>query len=140
MANEERTSEFCRDEAGPSIARDRLRDRIHWLVDNARGRVLDVGCSQGIASILCARSGLEVLGIDNDPDSIEFARADRERKAPEVRDRLEFRVGDGSAQVRRGGLRVPGAGRGLLGRGDGLLALDRESVGLHGVASDVCFA
>ncbi len=97
MANEDKISQHFRGEAGRPKGQERQRDRIHWLVANARGRVLDLGCSQGIASMLCARSGLEVLGIDQRQDRINYALADREAKPAEVRQRLEFRVGDPTA-------------------------------------------
>jgi 2-polyprenyl-6-hydroxyphenyl methylase/3-demethylubiquinone-9 3-methyltransferase len=72
----------------------RARERIHWIVAQARGDVLDVGCSQGIVSVLCARLGLRVLGIDNEADRIEYALEERAATPPEVRDRLDFRVAD----------------------------------------------
>jgi len=56
--------------AAQESARHLNRAQIDWLVEQARGAVLDIGCSQGIASILCARRGLEVLGVDVEPDRI----------------------------------------------------------------------
>jgi 2-polyprenyl-3-methyl-5-hydroxy-6-metoxy-1,4-benzoquinol methylase/spore maturation protein CgeB len=97
MAGEDRISEAYRGEIFNPRSRQRARDRIDWLVAQARGEVLDVGCSQGIASILCARRGLRVLGVDLDPEQIAYARADAEHKPPEVRERLEFRVAEVSA-------------------------------------------
>lgn len=97
MTNADRISEVYRGEAGGPETQARSRERVHWLVAHARGRVLDLGCSQGITSILCARAGHEVLGIDREEDRIEYARADLSAKPPEVRERVEFRVGDASA-------------------------------------------
>ena len=50
------------------------RDRIHWLCSEAKGeKILDVGCSQGIASIILAREGKKVTAIDICQESIDFA-------------------------------------------------------------------
>lgn len=70
----------------------RTRDRINWMAANAAGKTaLDVGCSQGITSILMAREGLRVVGIDIDPPTVRYAQAEREKEIPSVRERLEFR-------------------------------------------------
>ena len=51
------------------------RDRIHWMVQWARGpRVLDYGCAQGIASKLLKDKGCEVVGYDQDPTAIAYAK------------------------------------------------------------------
>ncbi len=96
MANADRIGEVYRGEAGTHDVRARARDRIHWLTAHARGRVLDVGCSQGITSLLLARSGHEVIGIDYEPERVEMARAERERRPREVQERLRFDVADAS--------------------------------------------
>ena len=50
------------------------RERIHWVCSQAKGEtILDVGCSQGIASIILAREGKKVQGIDICQESIDFA-------------------------------------------------------------------
>jgi SAM-dependent methyltransferase len=97
MVNPDRISEVYKGEIWTESAQQVARDRIHWLVGQATGDVLDVGCSQGIASILCARRGSAVIGVDNRPDRVEYALADRDNEPPEVRARLDFRVADGSA-------------------------------------------
>ena len=40
--------------------------RIDWMCAQARGYVLDVGCSQGIVPWLLAQKGLDVTGVDAD--------------------------------------------------------------------------
>lgn len=98
MANADRITELYRGEIGKPAGQARGRERVHWLVAQARGRaVLDIGCSQGITSMLLARAGHEVLGVDIEEERIHYALADRERKPPEVRERLEFRLADATA-------------------------------------------
>lgn len=54
---------------------DILRERVNWMCGQVQGtRVLDVGCSQGIVSILLARQGKEVVGVDIDPESIDYTK------------------------------------------------------------------
>ena len=73
----------------------RARDRIHWMCQSADGKkVLDVGCSQGIASILLGREGYNVVGIDTNSGAIEFANTDLRKEAEEVRGRVEFLEAD----------------------------------------------
>ena len=73
----------------------KARDRIHWMCQSADGKkVLDVGCSQGIASILLGREGYNVVGIDTNSGAIEFANTDLGKEAEEVRGRVEFLEAD----------------------------------------------
>lgn len=52
----------------------KVRERIHWICSNAKGEeILDIGCSQGITSILLGRECKKVLGIDLLEESIESA-------------------------------------------------------------------
>jgi SAM-dependent methyltransferase len=95
MPNADRISELYKGELqGP--AQQKAQARIHWLVSKARGRVLDVGCSQGITSILCARNGLSVIGVDNEEDRLAYANADRDREPSNVQARVRFEVADAS--------------------------------------------
>ena len=111
MANADEISQFFRGALGRASRQERQRDRIHWLVAEARGRVLDLGCSQGIVVDALRPAGLEVLGIDYDEDRIAYALADRETKPAEVRERLEFRrrrcdrAGPARRELRHGDLR-----------------------------------
>src|SRR5262249_39494431 len=95
MANSDRISEVYKGEIWAESTQRVARDRIHWLVGQATGDVLDIGCSQGIISILCAREGANVLGVDIQADRIEYALAERDEEPEEVRERLDFRVVDG---------------------------------------------
>ncbi|CTQ54738.1 3-demethylubiquinone-9 3-methyltransferase [Roseibium album] len=67
------------------------RERIHWLCDQTIGpQVLDVGCSQGVTSILLGQRGYECIGIDIQEEAISFARRDLEQQENEVRRRVKF--------------------------------------------------
>lgn len=73
----------------------RLRRRIEWIINQVEGpSVLDIGCSQGIISILLARKGFRVLGLDPDIEAIDYALADLAEEPENVRERVEFRVSD----------------------------------------------
>jgi 2-polyprenyl-3-methyl-5-hydroxy-6-metoxy-1,4-benzoquinol methylase len=74
------------------------RRRIHWMCAHVAGSdVLDIGCSQGIASILLAREGHRVVGIDREHEAIRAARERLDDEEAQVRERVEFRVGEGRA-------------------------------------------
>src|SRR3954465_6541425 len=89
MANSDRISEVHKGEIWAESTQRVARDRIHWLVGQATGDVLDIGCSQGIASILCARRGLTVVGFDIQADRVEDALAGRQNEPEQVRERLD---------------------------------------------------
>ena len=102
------THQHSTDEGGAGLVRDRvsqvylgmldwgatgarLRRRIDWMADEARGpRVLDVGCSEGILEVLLARRGLEVTGVDINADALDFARGLLTEEPDEVRERVEL--------------------------------------------------
>lgn len=69
----------------------RTRERINWMCAQCRGgTVLDIGCSQGITSILLGREGFRALGIDIMEEAIDFARGELEAEPDEVRGRVTF--------------------------------------------------
>jgi SAM-dependent methyltransferase/spore maturation protein CgeB len=96
VAPADRISEVYRGAWATPKVQQRERARIDWLVGRARGSVLDLGCSQGVAAILCARHGLRVVGVDEDSEAIAQARADLEGKPNPVRELVSFETGDGS--------------------------------------------
>lgn len=79
---------------GDSFAQS-VRERIHWMCKEATGEnICDVGCSQGIASILLAREGSTVLGLDLQPEAIKFAEGLLEGEPLSVKDNIKFVVGN----------------------------------------------
>ncbi len=67
------------------------RWRVHWLCAQAVGQdVLDIGCSQGIASLLLGREGFDVVGIDREPPALDEARRRLELEAELVRRHVTF--------------------------------------------------
>ena len=54
---------------------DQTRMRINWILEQTKNceKVLDVGCSQGIVSLLLAQQGKFVLGIDINEHAITYA-------------------------------------------------------------------
>lgn len=76
---QDRVSEVYKGELFPKKTQEELRDRVHWMVDQAKGpRILDIGCSQGITSILLAKRGCEVIGVDPEQVVIDYATKDAE--------------------------------------------------------------
>ncbi len=93
--NNDRITELYRGEIFSPRTQEICRDRIHWMCGQVRGsKVLDVGCSQGIASILVARDGRQVVGIDIEEPAIAFARAELAKEPPAVQERVRFVLGD----------------------------------------------
>lgn len=96
MGNQDRICEVYKGETGSDTAQRRARDRINWLCGQAQGLTLDLGCSQGIAAILLARSGIRVVGLDVEFDRLEYAEADRRTEATAVGRRLAFLCASGT--------------------------------------------
>ena len=62
-SHEDRIWEMYHSDIYQPDTRRACRARIHWLAERAEGRVLDVGCSQGLLPILLAREGYEVVSV-----------------------------------------------------------------------------
>ncbi|SDK13765.1 class I SAM-dependent methyltransferase [Sediminibacillus albus] len=72
---------------------EKVRKRIHWVCENSKGeKILDVGCSQGITSILLGREGKQVLGIDLLKESIEHADNLLSDEAEITKQNVEFKT------------------------------------------------
>src|SRR4051794_12450899 len=61
------------------------------------GPVLDLGCSQGVASILLGREGLRVVGVDRETQAIEAARNRLAAEPEAVQVRVRFEVAEAAA-------------------------------------------
>lgn len=92
--NRDRIWEMYYTEAYSAEVRRACRDRIHWLASRARGRVLDIGCSQGVLPVLLAREGHDVVGLDIEEPGIEFSRQKLSEESAAVAARVEFVLAD----------------------------------------------
>jgi ubiquinone/menaquinone biosynthesis C-methylase UbiE/spore maturation protein CgeB len=87
--NDDRIGEVYDGERGSARVQRVARARIHWLCRQALGRrILDIGCSHGVASILLAREGKEVVGLDREQGALDVAAERLAREVPEVQDRV----------------------------------------------------
>ena len=99
MSTGDRINEVYYGKLWGADARSAAQERIAWICERVRGsRVLDIGCSQGIVSILLARAGKEVTGVDSNADAIEYARKELAAETEATRERLTFIHGDALQQ------------------------------------------
>lgn len=71
------------------------RQRVHWICKRVVGNtVLDIGCSQGITSILLAREGFQVTGIDIEDTSIKYAKSELMKESLLVQKKVRFLLKD----------------------------------------------
>ncbi len=90
----DRVYEAYHNKMGETFGRQ-TRDRINWICSKVEGTtIMDVGCSQGITSILLGREGKKVDGIDVDETSIAFANNMLSKESESTRSNVYFRVGD----------------------------------------------
>lgn len=74
-----------------AVMEEKTRKRIYWIMEKVKGkRVLDIGCSQGITSILLGREGKEVIGIDSLRASINVANESLALEEENVRKNVKF--------------------------------------------------
>lgn len=86
----DRVTEAYYSELGEAFAH-KTRNRIHWICEQAKGsRILDVGCSQGITSILLGREGKQVTGIDLLEQSITYAQKQLKQEESMTQENVEF--------------------------------------------------
>ncbi len=93
--NDDRISEVYKGEIWSDALQQRARRRIHWLCSQMSGeRVIDVGCSQGIAAILLGREGFSVVGVDIQDSRIDYANAELAKEPSETQSLVRFQVGN----------------------------------------------
>lgn len=86
--NLDRISQAYKGELGKMSEED-AKKRIDWIRKNVVGdRILDIGCSQGITSILLAKEDKNVIGIDSEISRIEYAQKDKEEE--QIGNNLKF--------------------------------------------------
>lgn len=78
-----------------ALSKQKSRTRIDWICKKVKGKnVLDVGCSQGITSILLGRQNRHVVGIDLSVESIEYAENLKDKENKETVKNVSFIQGD----------------------------------------------
>ncbi len=72
---------------------NKTRERVNWIVTHVVGKkILDIGCSQGIVSILLGREGKKIDAIDISSESIDYAKKELEKEHASVQETVNFRV------------------------------------------------
>ncbi|MFZ5987277.1 MAG: class I SAM-dependent methyltransferase, partial [Bacillota bacterium] len=85
----DKINEVYNDEFG--VMGRKQRDRVHWICSKVDGEeVIDVGCSQGITTVLLAREGLKVLGVDSDQSAIDYAKNFIQNESEYTQNNAEF--------------------------------------------------
>lgn len=79
-------------EVGGNIQREKTRSRVDWMAGQMRGHsALDIGCSQGILGLLLGKGPVNVLGVDLNQSSVDYANAQLATESSEVKARIEYR-------------------------------------------------
>ncbi|MGR6130258.1 class I SAM-dependent methyltransferase [Paenibacillus sp. SER-28] len=95
MANRDQVNERYYGQINSEESHEATRNRIHWICRHVQGHtVLDVGCSQGITSILLGREGFKVTAIDLEEGSISYAKKELRQESAPVRGRVYFQLKD----------------------------------------------
>ncbi len=92
MAND-RVNQLYRGKIWGEAAQRVCRERIHWMCSQVRGQhVLDLGCSEGMASLLLGQEGHQVVGVDINPVVLEVARQEFAEFPDYVRQNVRFEL------------------------------------------------
>ncbi|WP_078429740.1 glycosyltransferase family protein [Alkalihalobacterium alkalinitrilicum] len=76
---------------GTHQEQENLRERVHWICEQVDGQqVLDVGCNQGVTSLLLGKEGFHVVGIDENKQLIDFAQRQLNKESEYVKSRVQF--------------------------------------------------
>lgn len=91
MANNDRIYAAYMGEMGEAF-KQQTRERIDWILQQTQGRkaILDIGCSQGIVSILCAQQGANVTGIEIQEENVEFANQLLDTQYSSLKSKVRF--------------------------------------------------
>ena len=105
VLNNDRISEVFHGHLQGDLTTSLAQERIAWICSQVGpGRVLDLGCSQGITSILLARQGLPVCSADVEHPAVRYAANDLEKETEEVRRRVHLMMADGAGLPFGGGI------------------------------------
>ena len=92
---EDRVAEVYLRQHGGQTQQTKTRDRIDWMLAQQKGQsALDIGCSQGILSLLLAKQGIEVLGVDISPKGLEHAAALVDQEPDRIKERVRLLLAD----------------------------------------------
>jgi SAM-dependent methyltransferase len=69
-------------------------DQLRRTLGYAPRHILDLGCGTGLHAVQMAHAGILTTGVDGSGNMIEIARKRKKALSPEVRKRLQFRIGD----------------------------------------------
>jgi len=91
MANNDRVYEAYQGSMGKAFQLS-TKERIDWIIEQAKEaeRILDIGCSQGIVSLLLAKMGKKCVGIDIQPEAIDYANNLLESEYANIQNRVRF--------------------------------------------------
>lgn len=78
-----------------TIFRKKVRERVHWICSNTSGtNILDIGCSQGITSIILGREGKRVKGVDLSETAISEATENLAKEEAITQECISFEQGN----------------------------------------------
>ncbi|AIY79866.1 methyltransferase domain-containing protein [Clostridium botulinum] len=91
MANDDKIYEAYIGKRGEE-SKNNTHNRIEWIIDNIKDskEIIDIGCSQGIISLLMAREGKNVKAIDIQEEAIDFANNLLNKEFYDVREKITF--------------------------------------------------
>ena len=64
--------------------------RINWFIEKLEGRILDIGCADGIVEVLAAKKGFEVVGVDIIDECLEKARESIKNESLDIKTKISF--------------------------------------------------
>ncbi|MCE5219848.1 MAG: methyltransferase domain-containing protein [Clostridium sp.] len=92
MANDDKIYESYIGNLGEE-SKNNTNKRINWILNEVKDArdILDVGCSQGIISLLMAKESEKVLGLDIQKEAVDFANTLLKEDFKDVKNNIEFR-------------------------------------------------